>query len=300
MITHRPAPQQATYASARAGQHSPAIDRRRLGEHLRQLRQDRSLLLKDVAAGLDIAPSTLSRIETGRTPTRTTYLHALLDLYSIADLHLRGQLMQMAREGQCRERWADIADVLPAGADRYLGFESAASHICVYSPQVIPGLLRTEDYAAAVIRATRPGIRPGEVRELVTATVRRQDLLESQKIRLHVVLDESCLLRTVGSAQVMTGQLDQLAALVTGSTVIVQVTGLADPLPVLSPAFTLLRFPEPADPEIACTSGISGQVAMATRSADVDALQGNFAALANAALPPADSASLIARNAGGD
>ena len=51
---------------------TPTVRRHRLGAELRRLREARSLRLKDVAAMLDVAPSTISRIETAKTPTRTS------------------------------------------------------------------------------------------------------------------------------------------------------------------------------------------------------------------------------------
>jgi hypothetical protein len=52
---------------------SPVLRRHQLGRDLRQLREARSLRLEDVAAHADVAPSTLSRIQTGKAPTRTSY-----------------------------------------------------------------------------------------------------------------------------------------------------------------------------------------------------------------------------------
>jgi DNA-binding XRE family transcriptional regulator len=58
-------------ADRRSGPTGPAARRRALGTALRQLREERSLRLEEVAARLGVAPSTLSRIETGKAPTRT-------------------------------------------------------------------------------------------------------------------------------------------------------------------------------------------------------------------------------------
>ena len=63
----------------------PTIRRRRLGSDLRRLREQRSLRLEEVAGQLGVAPSTLSRIETGKAPTRTSYLALLLNLYGVDD-----------------------------------------------------------------------------------------------------------------------------------------------------------------------------------------------------------------------
>src|SRR5580693_8015183 len=80
----------------------PTIRRRRLGTDLRRLREARSLKLEEVAVHLGVAPSTLSRIETGKAPTRTSYLAVMLDLYGVTDASQRALLADLAREGQRR------------------------------------------------------------------------------------------------------------------------------------------------------------------------------------------------------
>ena len=63
----------------------PTVRRRRLGAELRRLREGHSLKLEEVAAQLGVAPSTLSRIETGKAPTKSAYLNQMLETYGVAD-----------------------------------------------------------------------------------------------------------------------------------------------------------------------------------------------------------------------
>jgi transcriptional regulator with XRE-family HTH domain len=74
----------ATSADHLSEHRTSGIERRRLGRQLRQFRQDKGLRLEDAANRLGVAASTLSRIETGRAPTRTSYLLLLMDMYGIA------------------------------------------------------------------------------------------------------------------------------------------------------------------------------------------------------------------------
>src|ERR1700683_4508292 len=83
---------------------APAVCRRELGRHLRRLREARSLRLEDSRAAIGIAASTLSQMQTGLAPTRTSYLYTLLSLYGHADEDQRKQLAHLAREGQ-RKEW---------------------------------------------------------------------------------------------------------------------------------------------------------------------------------------------------
>src|SRR5580658_5248810 len=142
----------------------PSFLRRRLGRELRQLREARSLRLEDVAAHLGVAAGTLSRIETGKAPTRTSYLKILLDLYGADDPDQRRQLTEIAREGQRKNWWSDYEDLITAETGRYLGLEIAADQVRSWSMLAVPGLLQTADYAEAVARATRPDLTASQAR----------------------------------------------------------------------------------------------------------------------------------------
>src|SRR6266571_79837 len=133
-------PASAGPASAGPASAGPTMRRRRLGADLRQLREQKSLRLEEVADHLGVAPSTLSRIETGKAPTRTSYLAFMLDLYDVADPARRRLLMDMAREGQRKGWWMAYDDVLPPGAGTYLGLEAEAAALLGFHERVLPGL----------------------------------------------------------------------------------------------------------------------------------------------------------------
>ncbi len=153
----------------------PTIRRRRLGADLRRLREARSLKLEDVASRLGVAPSTLSRIETGKAPTRTSYLAIMLDIYGIDDQAERRTFMEMAREGQRKGWWAEAEDTLPAGYGTYLGLESESTAIDAFAERVVPGLASTDDYALAVLRASRPGLTAEQTGRLAAVQRRRRE-----------------------------------------------------------------------------------------------------------------------------
>src|ERR1022692_3187816 len=189
----------------------PTIRRRRLGTDLRRLREQSSLRLEEVAQHLGVAPSTLSRIETGKAPTRTSYLTVMLDLYWVADPEQRRQFMDSAREGQRKGWWAGSEELLPAGTGTYLGLEAEASAIRVFQAQVVPDLVRTGAYAHAVVTASRPELEPEQVDRVVAVQLRRQEVLQrSDPIQLRLILDESVLLRSLGPASLMREQLGRL------------------------------------------------------------------------------------------
>lgn len=114
-----PAPQTAD-ADADGSAQARAVGRHWLGAELRKLRHGQSLRLEDVAARLDLAPSTLSRMETGQAPVKDAYLLVMLGLYRVEDQAKRVQLAKLARDGR-REGWHDgYRELLPAGVSHYL------------------------------------------------------------------------------------------------------------------------------------------------------------------------------------
>jgi transcriptional regulator with XRE-family HTH domain len=268
---------------ARSG---PGIRRHVLGGELRRLRLESGLRLEDVTGHLGVAPSTLSRIETGRAPTRTAFLSMMLDLYGVDDADRRRELRDLAREGQRRAWWADYRDLLPPGAGHYLDLETAAQQIRCYSSNAVPELVQTPGYAAAFVRATRRALGNDEVSRLVRLQARRSDLVQAAGVQVGLIMDESALSRSVGTAAVM--------AAVTGDhQVTVRVAELASRKPVLCPSFAVLSFADPGDPDVACSSGPAGRVYLAKSRAETSVLVAEFAVLERSAASAEESARLV-------
>jgi transcriptional regulator with XRE-family HTH domain len=282
----------ARNADRRSGPTGPTARRRTLGTALRQLREERSLLLEEVACRLGVAPSTLSRIETGKAPTRTSYLTLLMDLYAIDDPGYRSQLADLAREGQRKGWWDDHPDIIPPALRTYYGLESAAVLIRAYAPHAIPDLLQTPAYALAAARAARPGVHPATARRHAAITTSRVQHLNPDA-HLHAILDETALIRPLTPAHDTAGQLEHLHALASTPTVTVQITRLSATLPVLTPPFSILTFATPDEPDIATYPSPAGHLITTTRHSDTDTMQALFTALARAAATPAESAELI-------
>ncbi len=60
-----------------------------------------------------------------------------------------------------------MASVQSVLAGAYVGLEAAAHSIRAYEQQAVPGLLQTEDYAKAMIRAARPDFTDDDVDQRV-------------------------------------------------------------------------------------------------------------------------------------
>jgi transcriptional regulator with XRE-family HTH domain len=273
----------------------PTVRRRRLGSELRRLREERSIKLEEVAEQLGLAPSTLSRIETGKAPTRSAYLTTMLDIYGVSDPVQKRMLTDMAREGHRKGWWAVWEDALPTGFGIYVGLEAEAASLRVYEAQVVHGLLQTEEYARAVMTTVRRRQTPAEIERLVNLRLRRQEVLtKPDPLELWIILDEAVIRRVMGPPDLMTRQLDHLCAASQWPNVTLQVVEFGSGLhPALSGPFAIIEFPERFDPDVVYSEGVGGQAYVEEREKEVKAQVEAFDLLRATALPPADSADLI-------
>jgi hypothetical protein len=80
-----------------------------------------------------------------------------------------------------------------------------------YEPVLVPGILHTAEYAAAVMRWVIDFYEiPDDLEAGVAARMERQQILYEGSHRFHFVLAEQALRTEVGHGQVMIGQLDRL------------------------------------------------------------------------------------------
>src|SRR5262249_18600712 len=147
---------------------SPTVRRRRLGMELRRLRESSGLMIEDVAKHLECSMSRVSRIETGKSVARIRDVRDMLDLYRVTGEDQREQLLTLAKDAQQRGWWTEYEAVLSAGLETYVGLEASASSIRSFQTHLVPGLLQTEEYARALIKAARPGESPGNVDRMIS------------------------------------------------------------------------------------------------------------------------------------
>ena len=276
----------------------PTVRRRRLGTELRRLRDKSGYKLEEIAAALGVAPSTLSRIETGKAPTKSAYLNQMLEMYDVHDAAQRQVLVDMAREGHRKGWWAAYDDVLPSGFDIYVGLEAETAAVRSYEALVVHGLLQTADYARAVLREMFPRHTMEQIERLVDLRMARQRRLEDNPpLELWAILDEAVIRRTVGGATCMRQQLEHLVAAGDHQGITIQV------LPFISGAhaghggpFSILEFPERSDAEVAYVESGAGNIYL-EKDREVRARAEAFDRLRAAALSPAESGDLISQAA---
>jgi transcriptional regulator with XRE-family HTH domain len=276
----------------------PTVRRRRLGGELRRLRDSAGYKLEEVAGMLGVAPSTLSRIETGKAPTKSAYLSQLLELYQVTDAGQRQILVDMAREGHRKGWWAAYDDVLPSGLGVYVGLEAEASGLRSYEIGVVHGLLQTTDYARAILRASAPRHTADQIERLVDLRMERQRRLDDDPpLDLWVIHDEAVIRRTVGGPVVMRHQLAHLLVAAGLPGVTLQV------LPFDTGAhaghdgpFSIVEFHDRSDSEVVYVESTAGPIYL-EKDREVRASAEVFDRLRAAALPPEASLDLVSKAA---
>ncbi len=112
------------------------------------------------------------------------------------------------------------------GFPEYVTHELSAAEIRLFELGIIPGLLQTPAYAAAVAKGAvqRGAITEQQAEERLALLAKRQRSLERTPPPLvYTVLDESCIRRPVGGHSVMAAQLAWLAELAERPNTLLQV-----------------------------------------------------------------------------
>lgn len=242
-----------------AGVPSPTVKRKRLGIELRRLRERAGLTCEQVGERLDCSGTRISRIETGRISAGPGDVREMLEVYGIRGKEADA-LVQLARDARKKGWWHTYGMNLPAWFEAYVGFEAEATTFRDFQPLYIPGLLQTEDYARAVLRAAPTEGSPEDIDRQVAVRLQRQGILtRDDPPELWFVISEAALRVQVGGLQIMTGQLRHLAELAGRPNIKVQVlpfTTAAHVNPVT--AFRILDFPDPRDPTVVYIEHLTG------------------------------------------
>ena len=273
--------------------------RRRLARELTRLREATGMTIREAAGALEWDPSKLSRVEGMQRGIIVRDVRRLLNLYGVTDEAQREALFEMSRESKQRGWWQAYSDVMPSEYANLIGFEAEAAEIRSYEPELIPGLLQTEDYARAIIRLGRPGDTAEEISRRVGVRMTRQQVLDRDDPPvMRVVLNEGAVRRLVGGPEVMRAQLRHLAAGRPRGNVLIQVLPFAaGEHPAMSGPFTILAFPEPGDRPVVTLENMASTLSL-EHDDDLRQYQRAFDFLQAAALGPRESADMLATLAG--
>jgi transcriptional regulator with XRE-family HTH domain len=273
---------------------SPTVRRRRLAARLRELRETAELTIDEVGERLECSASKISRIETGHVGVTPRDVRDMLEVYGIDDDE-REALVQLAREARKKGWWHAYNEVFTGS---FVGLESDASSLHTHQALLVPGLLQTEAYTRALIRAVRPDAAETDVERRVQGRLNRQRLITDENPPEYwAVLDEAVLRRTVGGPEVMREQLKWLVEAATLPNVTLQVVPFsAGAHAGMEAPFLILGFPEQADPDVVYVENSTSGVYL-EQPEDVHRYTLMFDHLRAAALKPDDTVDLVDRAA---
>jgi transcriptional regulator with XRE-family HTH domain len=238
----------------------PTVLRMILGRQLQALREKAGLSYDQAAEAIYSSPYTVRRMERAEGGLKPLTVKGLLMAYGINDVREIDTFLGLARDASKPGWWHSYDDVLPSWFKVAVGLEESASLIRAYEPQVVPGLLQTEDYVRAITAASFPGATAEETERRVALRLARQELLRRPAPPEYwVVLDETVLRRPAGSRDVMRGQLAALIDAAEVPAVTIQVIPFAAGWhPALYGMFWMFRFPDQEMPDIVYSEGLTG------------------------------------------
>ena len=238
----------------------PTVLRMILGRQLQALREKAGMSYQQAAEAIYSSWYTIRRMERGEGGLKPLTVKSLLMAYGITDVREIDAFLALARDASKPGWWHSYDGVLPSWFKVAVGLEESASLIRAYEPQVVPGLLQTEDYIRALTTANFPGAAADEIERRVALRLARQELLRRPAPPEYwVVMDETVLRRPVGSREVMRGQLTALIEAAERPAVTIQVVPFAAGWhPALYGMFWVFRFPDQEMPDIVYSESLTG------------------------------------------
>jgi len=219
--------------------------RRSLAGRLKQLRVDAGLTTTELARSSGISQGKISKIETVAQSARVDQVDAWARVCGVDD-DTRGQLLELAEAALTeasawrREHRAGLA----AKQTRVARWEQRAARIREFQPALVPGLLQTRAYAAAVLGiANVSGQR--DLDAAVTARLARQHILLEQAPdpQIELIVTEAALKWSPpGDGQLWPEQRERLVDAVLTQRVRLGVLPSAAPGPPRLNAFSIYDF----------------------------------------------------------
>ncbi|MEU4950751.1 helix-turn-helix domain-containing protein [Streptomyces lavendulae] len=170
------------------------------GERLRRLRDERGWTQDDLAARTGYSATHISAVETDRRPPTPQFAASADRAFGTGD--------QLERQGRAVRQTAVLE-----GFQEYVEHEVGAAEIRLFELGIIPGLLQTPEYAAAIAggAVSRGAITGPQAEERLALLARRHASIQRTPAPLiFAVLDESCIRRPVGGPRVMQAQFGRL------------------------------------------------------------------------------------------
>ncbi|MFF3553799.1 helix-turn-helix domain-containing protein [Streptomyces tsukubensis] len=173
------------------------------GARLRSLREARGWTQDELGSRMGYSGRHVSAVEVARRSPNLRFARAADSAFG-----LENSVDTFERQWRSVQHGA-----LLEGFPEYVEHEKTAAEIRLYEVGVIPGLLQTPEYAAAIESSSveRGAITADQAHERLTVlTARQQAISRTPTPLIFVVMDEGCFRRVVGGSAVMAAQLARL------------------------------------------------------------------------------------------
>lgn len=177
---------------------------------------------------------------------------------------------QPRRQAAGQQWWHRYRGIAPEWLDAYIHLESTAKVVRTYEPQVIPGLLQAERYAAQVVEQYCPSAEDREIARLVEWRMQRQRRLDNPRFQMWAIIDEAALRNPDVDIPTMRLQIAHLVNLSELPNVTVQVLRLCqqpehDDQLAIQETITQFRFPDEHHDDVVFLERPSRGVILASR-----------------------------------
>jgi hypothetical protein len=213
----------------------------------------------------------------------------LLRIYN-ADTTVQDELEELAIRARSRPWWREYPEIF---GNEFPGFENDASHIRVFMPLILPGLLQTAAYVEAGLR-TGPR-SPAWRQKALETRLRRQEILTRNgptAPKVVAVITEASLMFRWGTRADQYEQIAHLAEISGRVNVELRIQRFADgPYPGMLSMINIFGFPE-AEPSLVFME--TDYAVEEVSSADsVNAYEEAFSRARDGALEPTDTTAFL-------
>ena len=258
---------------------SPGTPVARFAEELRAWRQRHGWTQAELADKLGYSGSHVSSVENLDRPPTADFARACDRVFGTP--------------GSFERLQEDVTKAAyPPWFSPFVHFEAKAVRVHCWDNRCLTGLLQTEDYARALIRAGNPSMSDEEIERDVTARMERQQIMNGElPPYCWYVVHESALRTVFGDRAVMRDQMDRLLDVARSPRVVVQVFPSSVPnCPGVDGAVTIFDFRD--EPSVGYAEGYRAGRTIEAPS-EVASLVLTFDHLRALALSPAESQRMI-------
>ncbi|MBT0769653.1 helix-turn-helix domain-containing protein [Kineosporia sp. J2-2] len=238
-----------------AGKHErpPSLAQRRVGQRLKGWRERARKTQEDAAAALLVHHTKIYRIESGRTLAKPGDIRELSRIYDIPFPQTE-ELIHLSRSALKPGIVDSYRDVVSGDLGLLADLEAACSEMRAWDGDLVHGLLQTPAYALAIL-GTLPDVSDEVRRKRLKFRLERQRVLMSSDPHcdIRIVLGESALRYVVGSDDVMRDQIGHLVELSNEIDIRVRPFSVGPHPWIAGGVFTMLDFPDAADPAVVYT-----------------------------------------------